>query len=141
MTNLDLAASPFTLLGIRVSFGKEIVSATLHTGNLRYPNRPKELSKNGLEPTFTGLWRIGRDIEKYCQKKATLIDGTVSMRPWLSVVQDNAPHAAARTMEQMGERVVTPVSWPPNSSDLKLLETVWDNMKDYMQLKYPSLSS
>lgn len=82
------------------------------------------------------------DSENYCQKIVPLIDGMVSMRPWLSVMQDNAPpHAAARTMEEMGERAITPIPWPPNSPDLNPIEAVWDFMKDYIQLNYPSLGS
>ncbi|POS82714.1 hypothetical protein EPUL_005487 [Erysiphe pulchra] len=64
----------------------------------------------------------------------------VSMQPWLTVMQDNAPpHSAAKTMEEMGERAITPVSWPPNSPDLNPIEAVWDSMKDYIQFNYPSL--
>ncbi|VDB84364.1 Bgt-51507 [Blumeria graminis f. sp. tritici] len=38
--------------------------------------------------------------QKYCEKIVPLIDGTASMRPWLSVMQDNAPtHTAANTLE------------------------------------------
>ena len=82
------------------------------------------------------------DSETYYQKIVPLIDGMVSMRPWLSVMQDNAPpHAAARTMEEMGERAITPIPWPPNSPDLNPIEAVWDFMKDYIQLNYPSLGS
>lgn len=82
------------------------------------------------------------DSENCCQKIVPLFDGMVSMRPWISVMQDNAPpHAAARTMEETGERVITPISWPPNSPDLNPIEAVWDNMKNYIQLNYPSLGS
>ncbi|CAJ2651430.1 unnamed protein product [Trifolium pratense] len=56
--------------------------------------------------------------------------------------KDNAPpHAAARTMEEMEEKVITPISWPPNSPDLNPIEAVWDNMKNYIQLNYQSLGS
>lgn len=64
-----------------------------------------------------------------------------SLQPWLSVMQDNAPYAVARMMEEMGERIISPISWPPNSSDLNLTGAVWDIMKDYAQFKYPSLGS
>ncbi|VCU39638.1 Bgt-50923 [Blumeria graminis f. sp. tritici] len=37
--------------------------------------------------------------QKYCEKIVPLVNGMVSMRPWLSVVQDNAPaRTAASTM-------------------------------------------
>ncbi|CCU81284.1 transposable element tc3 transposase [Blumeria hordei DH14] len=44
--------------------------------------------------------------QKYCEKIVPLIDGMVSMRPWLSVMQDNASaHAIARTMEDMSQSI------------------------------------
>ncbi|POS85925.1 hypothetical protein EPUL_000937 [Erysiphe pulchra] len=64
----------------------------------------------------------------------------VSMQPWLSVMQDNAPpHSAAKTMEEMEERAIAPISWPPKSPDLNPIEAVWDSMKEYIQFNYPSL--
>ncbi|VDB93182.1 Bgt-50525 [Blumeria graminis f. sp. tritici] len=50
----------------------------------------------------------------------------VSMRPWLSVVQDDAPaHIAAITMEDMSQRLIQPIFWPANSPDLNPIEAVW----------------
>ena len=77
------------------------------------------------------------DSEWYCQKIVPLIHGMASMQPWLSVMRDNGPlHSAAKTM---GERAITPISWPPGSPDLNPIEAVWDSMKDYIQFNYPSL--
>ena len=75
---------------------------------------------------------------KYCQRIVPLIDGTLYMRPWLSMMQDNAPHAAARTMEEMGERVITPISWPPNSPDLNPMENLWHIIKKKVQELMPT---
>ncbi|CAJ2665171.1 unnamed protein product [Trifolium pratense] len=118
MTYLKLAAGPFRHFGVSEKVRKKV-------------------------PVYFGRKNGGTiDSENYCQKIVPLIDGMVSMRPWLSVMQDNAPpHAAARTMEEMGDRVITPISWPPNSPDLNPIEAVWDNMKNYIQLNYPSLGS
>ena len=80
------------------------------------------------------------DSEKYCSKIVPLIDGMVSMRPWLFVMQDNAPaHASERTIKEFQERHIDPIDWPPNSPDLNPIEAVWDKMKDYVQERYPSL--
>ncbi|VDB93961.1 Bgt-20109 [Blumeria graminis f. sp. tritici] len=47
--------------------------------------------------------------QKYCGKIVPIIDGTVSMRPWLSLMQDNASaHAAAITMEDISQRLIQP---------------------------------
>ncbi|SZF02368.1 unnamed protein product [Blumeria hordei] len=65
----------------------------------------------------------------------------VTMRPWISVMQDNASaHAAALTMEDMSQWLIQPISWPANSPDLDLIEGVWDRMRDYIQLDHPNLS-
>ena len=62
-------------------------------------------------------------------------------RPGLSVMQDNAPlHVAARTMEEFEERSITPIDWPPYSSDLNPIEHVWEIMKDKIEYKYPDLN-
>ncbi len=55
----------------------------------------------------------------------------VSMKPQLSVMQDNAPaHASAVTMNELRERSITTINWPPFSPDLNLIKHVWGSMKD-----------
>ncbi|KAI0993403.1 hypothetical protein K3495_g14781 [Podosphaera aphanis] len=50
--------------------------------------------------------------ESYSQRLVPLIDGMVTMRPWVSVMQDNAPsHSAAGTIEEFRERFITPIDW------------------------------
>ncbi|VDB88364.1 Bgt-50539 [Blumeria graminis f. sp. tritici] len=64
----------------------------------------------------------------------------VSMRPWLSVMQDNAPaHTAAMMMEDMSQRLIQPIFWPAKSPDLDPIEAVWNKMKDYIQRDHPNL--
>ena len=80
------------------------------------------------------------DSEGYCQKTVPLIDGMVSMRPWVTVMQDNAPgHSSSRTREELRERLIQPISWPAFSPDLNPIEAVWDQMKDYIHIKYPGM--
>ena len=52
-------------------------------------------------------------------------------------MQDNAPgHAAAATREDLLERGVIPIFWPPFSPDLNPIETVWKWMKEWIQHTY-----
>ena len=81
------------------------------------------------------------DSEGYCQRIVPLIHGMVSLRPGLSIMQENAPvHKSAKTMEDLRERHIWPISWPANSLDPNPIEAVWDMMKDYIQQNYPSVS-
>ncbi|SZF04416.1 unnamed protein product [Blumeria hordei] len=64
----------------------------------------------------------------------------VSMRHWLSVVQDKASaNAAARTMEYMKQRFIQPIFLPANSPDINPIEAFWNRMKDYIQRHRPNL--
>ncbi|VCU41062.1 Bgt-51498 [Blumeria graminis f. sp. tritici] len=63
--------------------------------------------------------------QKYCEKVVPLIDSMVSMRTWLSVMQDNAPTAAlARTMEDMSLWLIQPIFCPANLPDVNPIEAV-----------------
>ncbi|SZF06028.1 unnamed protein product [Blumeria hordei] len=78
----------------------------------------------------------------YCEKIAPFIDGMVSVRPWFSVLKDNASaHAAACTMEDMSQGIIQQIFWPANSPNLSPIEAVWNMMKDYIQLHHPNLGS
>ncbi|VDB87854.1 Bgt-51474 [Blumeria graminis f. sp. tritici] len=64
----------------------------------------------------------------------------VSMRPWLCVMQDNAPaHTAAITMEDMSQRLIQPIFWSASSPDLNQIEAVWNRMKDCIHCHHPNL--
>ncbi|KAI0994679.1 hypothetical protein K3495_g13502 [Podosphaera aphanis] len=56
-------------------------------------------------------------------------------------MQYNAPpHVAARTMEEIEERSITPIDWPLYLPDLNPIEHVWKIMKDKTEYKYPDLN-
>jgi transposase len=53
------------------------------------------------------------------------------LHPTLLLIQDGAPgHSAAETKEDLHERGIYPIFWPPYSPDLNPIETVWNLMKD-----------
>jgi transposase len=57
---------------------------------------------------------------------------------YLVLMQDGAPgHAAAETKEELRERGIVVITWPPFSPDLNPIERVWHVMKNYLQDNYP----
>ena len=56
----------------------------------------------------------------------------------LILMQDGAPgHAAGETKQDLEERGIVVISWPPFSPDLNPIERVWHIMKNYLQDNYP----
>ena len=52
-------------------------------------------------------------------------------------MQDGAPGYSARyTKEELQERGIRLVEWPPYSPDLNPIEKVWDWMKKHIDLRY-----
>jgi transposase len=49
-------------------------------------------------------------------------------------MQDNAQaHYAATTHQELEERQIQVITWPPYSPDLNPIEMVWNKMKNYIQ--------
>ena len=55
-------------------------------------------------------------------------------------MQDGAPsHTARRTREEMSRLGIHPIDWPSFSPDLNPIESVWDQMKIYIDNHYPEV--
>ena len=82
------------------------------------------------------------NAENYCERIVLLIEGGLSERPLLTLMQDNAlPHTASWTSQRLRENNITPTFWPAYSPDLNPIEAVWNIMKNFIQYKHPDLGS
>lgn len=69
--------------------------------------------------------------QSYCERIVPLVHGWMMMSSSLLFVQDNAPgHAAQYTRDELQERSIHTIFWPPFSPDLNPIEKVWNWMKD-----------
>ncbi|KAI0999479.1 hypothetical protein K3495_g8717 [Podosphaera aphanis] len=78
--------------------------------------------------------------EKYCEKIIPLLDEMVATNPWLSVVQDNiTSNSITDTNDDLHQRFISTINWPPDSPDLSPIEPIWESMKTFIQKKNPDL--
>ena len=78
--------------------------------------------------------------EQYRQRIVPLVCGWFRLNHDVHQIfmQDNAPsHTAAQTLQDLRERQIEMLSWPPHSPDLNIIENAWDFMKDYVGNHFP----
>jgi len=71
-----------------------------------------------------------------------IVDDILRQYPDLYFQQDHAPgHTSAFTRSVIAAAGLRIIEWPPFSPDLNPIETLWDDMKDYIQEHYPQVHS
>jgi transposase len=74
----------------------------------------------------------------YIEHIVPLVDGWIHLNSHLRFMQDNAPaHASRETKAELAARGIQSIVWPAYSPDLNPIETVWNEMKDWIALHYP----
>ena len=78
-------------------------------------------------------------INQYTYQAHTVpvIEGWMRMNPGLKFMQDKAPgHNAKGTVEELEERGIEIIEWPAFSPDLNPIESLWNEMKDWISATY-----
>ena len=79
--------------------------------------------------------------DSYCERIVPLIHGWIRLHPHLQFMQDGAPgHTAGVTKDELRERGIITIYWPPYSPDLNPIETIWNWMKDWIEERYGDIN-
>ncbi|RYP16595.1 hypothetical protein DL765_005056 [Monosporascus sp. GIB2] len=83
------------------------------------------------------------NADTYQEHTIPMIDGWLQINRWylhrhdLILMHDGAPgHAAEASKQELIDRHIPVMAWPPYSPDLNPIETVWNWMKDYIEDKW-----
>lgn len=75
--------------------------------------------------------RINADT--YCEHVVPMIHAYFTTQNGLLFIQDGTPgHRAQQTLNQLAQRGIPVMAWPPYSPDLDPIESVWDKLKGYI---------
>src|SRR5438034_11764130 len=78
------------------------------------------------------------DQKTYIEYIILVLDNWLQQHPELRFIQDNAPgHKERKTQAKIKQYKMPSISWSLYSSDLNLIERVWDWMKDYLENMFP----
>ncbi|KAI0998448.1 hypothetical protein K3495_g9749 [Podosphaera aphanis] len=66
--------------------------------------------------------------------------GSITADRYCQRIDNAPPYRARQTMDELRERNISPITWPPYSPDMNPIEHVWKLMKDYIAYHYPDLA-
>ena len=74
--------------------------------------------------------------QSYCARALPLINHEIQVKPYLILMQDNAPcHKAQNTVTELDRLGISSIHWPASSPVLNPIESLWNAMKDYIAMK------
>ena len=77
----------------------------------------------------------------FCERILPLLTQFYLENPDVLYMHDNAPcHKAHSTIEALREVGITPISWPPYSPDLNSIKSLWNLLKNYIQVNSPEIN-